>query len=151
MARVDRWTAPLFVLFFVLSGAELELSVFGDFAIVIIGVVYIIARSAGKCVGAYGSAKMTKCSDTIVKYLGITLLPQAGVALGMAMKASALGAHGMIVSNITLFAVLIYELFGPMFTKMALLRAGEIKPEEKTSSRGKLHLPNFTHRADENK
>jgi Kef-type K+ transport system membrane component KefB len=149
MARVDRWTAPLFVLFFVLSGAELELSVFADVSIVLIGVVYIIARSAGKYAGAYVSAKATKCDDNIVRYLGITLLPQAGVALGMAMKASALGETGAIVSNITLFAVLIYELIGPMLTKMALLRAGDIKPEEKVSSRGKMHLPNFGHRDGE--
>ena len=136
MDRLDRWTAPIFILFFVLSGAELELSVFGDLAIVVIGIVYILARSAGKYIGAYTSAKFTKCDSNIVKYLGITLLPQAGVALGMAIKAKdALGAEGMVISNITLMAVLIYELVGPMMTKMALLRAGDIKPEGKTSAR----------------
>ena len=135
MDRVDRWTAPLFVLFFVLSGAELELSVFGDLAIVLIGVVYIIARSAGKYSGAFISAKATKCNSNIVKYLGITLLPQAGVALGMAIKAETLGPEGHIVANITLFAVLIYELIGPMLTKIALTKAGDIKPEGKTSAR----------------
>ena len=136
MDRLDRWTAPIYILFFVLSGAELELSVFGDLAIVIIGVVYILARSAGKYSGAYVSAKFTNCDSNIVKYLGITLLPQAGVALGMAIKAkNALGTEGMIISNITLMAVLVYELFGPMLTKMALLRAGDIKPEGKTSAR----------------
>ncbi len=135
MDRVDRWTAPLFVLFFVISGAELELSVFTDWAIVVIGVVYIIARSAGKYFGAYGSAKATKCDNNIVKYLGITLLPQAGVALGMAIKAQALGAEGAIVANITLFAVLIYEIVGPLLTKISLQKAGEIEPEGKTSAR----------------
>ncbi len=135
MERVDRWTAPLFVLFFVLSGAELELSVFTDWAIVVIGVVYIIARSAGKYFGAYGSAKATKCDANIVKYLGITLLPQAGVALGMAIKAQALGPEGAVVANITLFAVLIYEIVGPLLTKISLLKAGEIEPEGKTSAR----------------
>ena len=135
MDRVDRWTAPLFVLFFVLSGAELELSVFGDIAIVIIGIVYILFRSAGKYSGAYISAKAVKCDEHIVKYLGVTLLPQAGVALGMAIKASALGEVGHIVSNITLFAVLIYELVGPLLTKIALTKAGDIKPEGKTSAR----------------
>lgn len=136
MERVDRWTAPLFVLFFVLSGAELELSVFTDIMIVLIGVVYILARSAGKYSGAYVSAKLSGCDDHIVKYLGVTLLPQAGVALGMAIKAKAeLGDMGFIISNITLFAVLIYELIGPMLTKIALLRAGDIKPEGKTSAR----------------
>ena len=130
MERVDRWTAPLFVLFFVLSGAELELSVFTDIAIVIVGVVYIIARSLGKYFGAAGSAKLVKCDSNIVKYLGITLLPQAGVALGMCTIASAQlpGGEGNLIRNITLFAVLIYELFGPVFTRMALTAAGEIAP-----------------------
>ena len=136
MERVDRWTAPLFVLFFVLSGAELELSVFTDVVIILIGIVYILARSAGKYSGALISSKMAHADENIVKYLGITLLPQAGVALGMAMKAQALGAGmGLIVSNITLFAVLIYELVGPMLTKIALMKAGEIDPEGKTSAR----------------
>ena len=135
MDRVDRWTAPLFVLFFVLSGAELELSVFMDLAVVLIGLVYIASRSIGKCSGAYLSAKAMKCDDNIVKYLGITLLPQAGVALGMAIKALELGETGHIVSNITLFAVLVYEIVGPMLTKIALTKAGDIKPEGKISAR----------------
>ena len=136
MERVDRWTAPLFVLFFVLSGAELELSVFTDFMVVLIGVAYILSRSAGKYGGAYISSKMAKCDDNIVKYLGITLLPQAGVALGMAMKSQALGSDiGLLISNITLFAVLIYELVGPLLTKIALTKAGDINPEGKTSAR----------------
>ncbi len=135
MDRLDRWTAPLFILFFVLSGAELELSVFGDLAIVVIGLAYIIARSAGKYTGALMSAKAVHCEENIVRYLGITLLPQAGVALGMAMKAEQLGAEGAVVANITLFAVLVYEIVGPMLTKIALTKAGEIKPEGKTSAR----------------
>ena len=135
MARVDRWTAPLFVLFFVLSGAELELSVFSNFMVILTGIVYIVSRSAGKYSGAFVSAKFTKCDDNIVKYLGITLLPQAGVALGMAMKAGELGADGVIVANITLFAVLVYELVGPLLTKIALTKAGDIIPEGKTSAR----------------
>ncbi len=138
MERVDRWTAPLFVLFFVISGAELELSVFANAMVILIGVVYIISRSAGKYSGAYASSKLAKCDDNIVKYLGITLLPQAGVALGMAnmVKSSVeLGDAGIIIANITLFAVLIYELVGPMLTKIALLKAGDIDPEGKTSAR----------------
>ena len=136
MDRLDRWTAPIFILFFVISGAELELSVFTDFAVVVIGLVYILARSVGKYSGAYVSSKATHCDPNIVKYLGMTLLPQAGVALGMALKAKEqLGAEGAIVSNITLMAVLIYELVGPMLTKMCLLKAGDIKPEHRTSAR----------------
>ena len=135
MDRVDRWTAPLFILFFVLSGAELELSVFTDVAIVIVGIVYIASRSFGKYFGAFVSSKSVKCDKNIVRYLGITLFPQAGVALGMAIKAQTLGADGAIVANITLFAVLIYEIVGPMLTKISLLKAGEIQPEGKTSAR----------------
>lgn len=130
MAASDKWTSPLFAIFFVISGAELELSVFGESAIVIIGLVYIISRSAGKYLGSFGSAKLMKCEPSICKYLGITLLPQAGVALGMCTTAMALGSEGNLIRNITLFAVLIYELFGPMFTKMALTAAGDIKPME---------------------
>ena len=135
MERVDRWTAPLFILFFVLSGAELELSVFTNLMMVLVGVVYILARSLGKYSGAFISAKIAKCDDNIVKYLGITLLPQAGVALGMAMKAKEFGEIGEMVATITLFAVLIYELVGPMLTKMALLKAGDIQPGESVSAR----------------
>lgn len=135
MDRADRWTAPILILFFVISGAELELSVFADWAVVIIGIIYIISRSIGKCYGAHISAKMTKSNPNIIKYLGITLLPQAGVALGMAIKAIELGPDGAIVRNITLFAVLIYEIVGPYLTKVALTKAGDIREEGRTSAR----------------
>ena len=141
MDRCDRWTAPIFIIFFVLSGAELDFSVFGDFTIVAIGLVYIIARSLGKYFGAYGSAKMVGCDRDTTKYLGFTLLPQAGVALGMSVIVAAdkdLGPEGAIIRSIVLFGVLIYELFGPMITKIALTKAGNIKPEGRKSSRGKI-------------
>ena len=128
MGAADKWTSPLFALFFVISGAELELGVFLDVAIVFIGVIYIIFRSLGKYFGAYASAKMTKCEPQICKYLGITLLPQAGVALGMCTTAMQLGEAGKLIRNITLFAVLIYELVGPLMTREALTAAGDIKP-----------------------
>lgn len=130
MAKTERWTAPLYLLFFVLSGAELDLRVFADLAVVGIGVAYIAARSGGKILGASLSARWMKCEPTICKYLGITLLPQAGVALGMSVTVAAdFGAEGAIVRNIVLFSVLIYELVGPMLTKMALTKAGEIEPK----------------------
>ena len=135
MDRLDRWTAPLFILFFVISGAELNLSLFKDWVIVLIGAVYILVRCLGKYFGAFISAKETKCQDTIVKYLGITLFPQAGVALGMAMKAEELGDLGVVVANITLFSVLIYELVGPFLTKISLIKAGEIEPDGAVSAR----------------
>ena len=129
MGKTDKWTAPLFVLFFVLSGAELEFDVFADPMVIIIGLVYILTRAVGKIVGAGISAKATKCDPNIVKYLGVTLLPQAGVALGMSLiAANTLGEVGAMVRNITLFAVLIYELVGPLLTKIALTKAGDIVP-----------------------
>ena len=142
MDRADRWTAPILILFFVISGAELELDVFMDVVIILIGLVYIIFRSVGKYFGAKISAKMCKCDPNIVKYLGITLLPQAGVALGMAIKASELNVNGSdytgdIIRNITLFAVLIYEIFGPFLTKVALTKAGDIDPTDRVSVREK--------------
>ena len=150
MDRVDRWSAPLLIIFFVTSGAELDLSVFTSISIVVVGLVYLIFRSAGKYSGAFLSAKISKCDDTIVKYLGITLLPQAGVALGMANTVSSYyekidGSNiGTLVVSITLFAVLIYELVGPMLTKMALQKAGEIDPDGKTSARHE-HAKNKHH------
>lgn len=129
LERSDKWTSPLLALFFVISGAELELGVFTDGAIVLIGIVYIVFRSLGKYFGARASAKATKCSPQICKYLGITLLPQAGVALGMCTTAMQLGADGNLIRNITLFAVLIYELVGPLLTKQALTAAGDIQPK----------------------
>ena len=137
MDRLDRWTGPLFILFFVLSGAELDLKVMSDLIIVLVGVVYIVVRCLGKYYGSRISATISKSDDKVKKFLGITLFPQAGVALGMAMKAQALGNVGIIVANITLFSVLIYELFGPLLTKIALTKAGEIDPEGKTSARVK--------------
>lgn len=112
MEKSDRWTSPLFAAFFVISGAGLDLGVFKDGMIVLIGVVYILTRSLGKYLGAHYSAKLMKCEPQICKYLGITLLPQAGVALGMCVTARQLGAEGDLIRNITLFAILIYELVG---------------------------------------
>ena len=136
MGRVDKWASPILVLFFVISGAELNLKILTIPAVIIIGIVYIISRSAGKYVGAFGSSKMMKCDDNVCKFLGITLFPQAGVALGMsAIVISEFGAPGEVIRNIVLFAVLVYELVGPLLTKIALTKAGDIKPEGKTSAR----------------
>lgn len=136
MDRLDRWTAPILILFFVISGAELDLNILTQGIIVLIGLTYIIARCIGKYFGSSLSAKMTKSEPNIVKYLGITLFPQAGVALGMAMMASQLGGElGALVQNLTLFSVLVYELVGPFLTKVALKKAGEINPEGKVSER----------------
>ena len=130
MEKADAWTAPLYVLFFVISGAELELDVFADLSVVGIGLVYILFRSLGKYVGAYGSCKTTGCDEKVTKYLGVTLLPQAGVALGMCLMVGELGSYeGRLIRNIVLFSVLVYELIGPTLTKWALTKAGDIQPK----------------------
>ena len=130
MDKTDRWTAPLYILFFVLSGAELELNVFSSTSVVLIGAAYILARAFGKWAGASISAKFMKCPPKVQKWLGITLLPQAGVALGMSVTvAQTLGADGAMVRNIVLFGVLIYELVGPALTRIALTEAGDIQPK----------------------
>ena len=140
MDRLDRWTAPIYILFFVLSGAELELTVFTDGIILLIGLTYIVFRCAGKYYGANISANISHAEPNVKKFLGITLFPQAGVALGMAMKASSFGGEvGRTVTNITLFSVLIYELVGPFLTKISLQKAGEIDPDGQTSHRIKHH------------
>ncbi len=134
MDRVDGWTVPINILFFVISGAELDLQILASPVTLIVGVVYILSRCVGKYFGAYGSCKLTHCSPAITKHLGITLFPQAGVALGMAITAANL-SDGSIVRNVVLFSVLVYELVGPALTKRSLTLAGEIRPEGKTSSR----------------
>ena len=127
MQRSTKWTAPLSAVFFVISGSQLDLSVFRYPVIILIGVVYILVRCLGKYFGALVSSSMMHCSETVRKYLGVTLFPQAGVALGMVVSAQSLGAeYGSMIRNIILFSVLVYELVGPLMTKIALERAGEI-------------------------
>ena len=134
MERVDSWVMPLNILFFVISGAELDLQVLAQPMTLVVGVIYILARSAGKYYGAAISCKLTKQSKPVTDNLGITLLPQAGVALGMALAAASL-SDGAMVGNVVLFAVLVYELVGPALTKRSLLAVGEIQPEGRTSAR----------------
>ena len=134
MERVEKWTVPLNVLFFVISGAELDLKVLASPVTLLVGVIYIVFRSAGKYVGASASCRLSHCTPAVTKHLGITLLPQAGVALGMALTAATLPG-GELIRNVVLFSVLVYELVGPALTKRSLTLAGEIKPEGKTSAR----------------
>ncbi|MGX8688898.1 MAG: cation:proton antiporter, partial [bacterium] len=136
MNRSEKWTAPLNAAFFVLSGAALDLGVFSHLQYVLVGIVYILIRSLGKYLGAMVSSTAMGCDSNVRRYLGITLLPQAGVALGMCAQAMALGEfEGSVIRNVTLFGVLIYELAGPLMTRDALQKAGEIteKPKEKQS------------------
>ncbi|MBR4971354.1 MAG: cation:proton antiporter [Oscillospiraceae bacterium] len=134
MDRVDGWTMPLNILFFVISGAELDLNVLAHPVTLLVGLLYILSRSAGKYLGSSLSCRISHQSKPITDNLGITLLPQAGVALGMALTAATL-PDGALARNVVLFAVLIYELVGPSLTKRSLVKVGEIKPEGRTSAR----------------
>nr|MBQ6241065.1 cation:proton antiporter [Lachnospiraceae bacterium] len=129
MGRANRWSAPLLVLFFVLSGADLNLTVFSQGIIILVGIVYIIVRCMGKYIGASLAARAMGCSKNVVKYLGVTLFPQAGVALGMCVTAASLPGDGPLIRSIVLFAVLVYEIAGPLLTKWALTKAGDIQPK----------------------
>ena len=128
-ARCDSWTVPLYAVFFVLSGAELQLGVFSHGTMLLIGMVYILARCLGKYFGARESARAMHGDSNVVRYLGITLFPQAGVALGMVRVAGALGGgEAGLIRNVVLFSVMVYELIGPSLTREALEKAGEIVP-----------------------
>ena len=135
MDRIEGWTMPLNVLFFAISGAELNLEVLIQPMTLLVGVIYIISRSAGKYYGSSFSCRLTGQSKPITDHLGITLLPQAGVALGMVLDAKDTLPDGALAANVVLFAVLIYELVGPALTKRSLLKVGEIRPEGRTSAR----------------
>lgn len=147
---IERWTPAIFMLFFILSGAELNFSLI-TLPVLIICIVYLIARSLGKYLGARFGATLEKKNDNIKKYLGLTLLPQAGVAIGMARSASSVfkgfadvalsenslftGANYLYgiagtITAVVLCATLFYELVGPVITKIALTKAGEIKVQK---------------------
>ena len=147
MLQADRWSGPAITLFFVLSGAALQFDVFASPAVLVIGLIYIASRSLGKITGAHVSSVLARSPEPVRKYLGITLLPQAGVALGMCATAQKIlgGVEGDLIRNIILFSVLIYELIGPSLTKMALTKAGDIQaiPQE-VKTRRKKRLEQIT-------
>ena len=125
MEQCDRFTPPLFLLFFVLSGAELDLTVLPSVGV--IGILYLLLRCIGKWGGTMLGALCVHADENIRKYLGLTLLPQAGVAIGMAsLVAGRFPTLGAQVNTIVLAGVLVFELVGPIITKLALTRAGEI-------------------------
>ena len=134
----DRFTAPMYMMFFVISGANLDLTIFFNpegLFVLLIALVYILFRVGGKWLGAFTGSVISKADDNTKKYLGLTLIPQAGVAIGLATSANntlvssgnelAVTAGGMIIA-IVLTSTLVYELFGPLITKFALKKAGEI-------------------------
>ncbi len=137
---LDRLTSPIYMMFFVLSGASLDLRVFFDkngLSVLLIALVYIIFRVVGKWLGSYTGASITKSSKEIKNYLGFALVPQAGVAIGLATTANAVfseheetKAIGTLIMSIILTSTLVYELIGPLCSKFALTKAGAIEKEK---------------------
>ncbi len=133
---MERWTPPLFMLFFIISSAELDLTVIP--AVGVVGIIYLIARSAGKYFGAYLGSSIVKEEKSIRNYLGLALLPQAGVAIGMAkISSEALPQYSSQILAIVLCATLFYELVGPVVTKFALKKSGDIPPEAPVEKKNK--------------
>ena len=132
LERIDGLTPPLYMLFFVISGASLNINIFAskEAAILItIALVYVVSRCLGKWTGSYVASKLTNAEPTVQKYLGFTLFPQAGVAIGLATTANQAFPdphQGSLVLAVILTATIIYELAGPVITKIALKKAGEI-------------------------
>ena len=134
---MDRFTAPIYMIFFIISGASLDLTIFGSdngLIVLLIASVYIVARLGGKCLGAWMGGEITHAEPTVKKYLGFALIPQAGVAIGLATSSAALfsehpdtAAIGTMIVAIILTSTLVYELVGPFITKISLEKAGEIE------------------------
>ena len=135
---MDRFTSPIYMMFFVISGASLDLSIFFNpdgLLVIIIAAVYVIFRVVGKWSGAFVGASITRCEPQVKKYLGFALVPQAGVAIGLSTTAYKIFSEnpneqcqraGALILAIILTSTLIYELVGPMVAKFALTKAGEI-------------------------
>ena len=138
---MDRFTSPIYLMFFVISGASLDLTIFfnkSGLLVLAVAGTYLIFRVVGKWSGAFTGASIAKCEPKIKKYLGFALIPQAGVAIGLATTASTLFSAsenettkvaGALIIAIILTSTLVYELIGPMVSKFALKKAGEIQEE----------------------
>lgn len=143
---LDRLTSPIYVMFFVLSGASLDLTIFfssNGLIVLAVAAIYIVFRVIGKWSGAYAGARITHCEKNVRNYLGFALVPQAGVAIGLATTANALFSSnpntselGALILAVILTSTLIFELVGPFASKFALSKAGEIQFEEESKKIG---------------
>lgn len=127
---LERITPPIYMMFFILSGASLDITVIVSVGVV--GAVYVIGRIVGKSLGAALGAKISKAPKVVQRWLGLTLVPQEGVAIGLATSAGkALPQYAAQIRTVVLCGVVIYELIGPVITKLALKKAGELTEEKK--------------------
>lgn len=139
---INDFASPIYLLFFTLAGASLDLSIL--ISVGLIGVAYVLSRAAGKMFGAWSSAKALKADPMVTKYLGLSLLPQGGISIGLLVLVNQqLPEFSVPISTIIMFSVLIYEVTGPIFAKIAIQRAGEINgletKEKLTKGRNLVH------------
>jgi Kef-type K+ transport system membrane component KefB len=145
LEHVDTWTPPLFMMFFVISGADLDVAALPTLGLV--GVLYIVSRVVGKYFGAYLGCTISKMPHKIRKYLGFSLVPQAGVAIGIAqLVVTELPQYGSSIQAVVLCATMVYELVGPILTKISLIKAGEItvEPKRKPKNPAPPQMPEAT-------
>lgn len=122
---INDFVPPFYVLFFALAGAGLDLSVLK--AVGMIGIAYVFARGIGKALGAFVGAVSTKAEKVVSRYLGLALLPQGGISIGLSILVrQQLPEFAKEITTIIMFSVLIYEITGPIFAKIAIQKAGEI-------------------------
>lgn len=135
---VSDFASPVYVLFFTLAGASLDLSILAKVGLM--GIAYIFARAGGKALGAWIGAKSVKADEVVTKYLGLALLPQGGISIGLiVLVRQQLPEYAMAISTIIMFSVLIYEVSGPIFAKIAIEKAGEINGENKQKEHIKIN------------
>lgn len=135
VVNLEKLTPPLYCFFFVLAGAHLNLNIFVSvgYTMLLWGIIFVVARIVGKVAGAYVGGAISGASDATRKYLGLTLIPQAGVAIGLTLlitKSSSYYDFRTIILNITLIAVAFNEILGPVCTKYALFKAKEAATED---------------------
>ena len=141
---INDFASPVYILFFTLAGASLDLSILVSVGIV--GVAYVIARAGGKMLGAWIGAKTVKADPNITKYLGLGLLPQGGISIGLlVLVRQQLPEYAVAIGTIIMFSVLIYEVTGPVFAKLAIQKAGEIDQLEKKEEKHNQKKNNVVH------
>ena len=136
---IDDFASPVYILFFTLAGASLDLSIL--VSVGFIGIAYVLSRAGGKMLGAWSGAKIMKANPMVTKYLGLGLLPQGGISIGLlVLVRQQLPEYAVAISTIIMFSVLIYEVTGPIFAKIAIQKAGEINGLEKKEEKFKEHV-----------
>lgn len=127
-SAVNDFTTPFYILFFTLAGASLDLGILRtDILIGLLAIFYILARGSGKYIGAHLGARRAKAEPEVIKYLGLALLPQGGVSIGLlVIVLSLMPTFHPVISTIIMLSILVYETSGPIFAKLAITKAGEI-------------------------